>query len=125
MKGLKTQYLQANTIVKIAGLFFFMLFATALHAQDANSDDVKNRQSQDPNMRDPQTKAQKKLAKEQKAKAKASKKAEKAALKEHMKHQTPEVRKRMKADAKAAKRNNEHKKEFFLTRWFRKKLTKK
>jgi hypothetical protein len=124
MKGSKTQYFQTNSALRVFGILLFMLFATALHAQDANSDDVKNRQSQDPNMRDPQTKAQKKLAKEQKAKAKAARKAEKAALKEHMKHQTPEVRKRMKQDAKEAKRNNEHKKEFFLKRWFRKKPSK-
>jgi hypothetical protein len=124
MKGTQKLYFKRNTLLKMAGLLCFMLFVTALHAQDANSDDVKNRQSQDPNMKNPETKAQKRLAKEQKKKAKAARKAEKAALKEHMKHQTPEVRKRMKKDAKEAKRNNEHKKEFFLVRWFRKKPAK-
>jgi hypothetical protein len=41
-----------------------------------------------------------------------------------MKNQSPSTRKMMKQDAKEAKRNNEHKKEFFLKRWFTKKSGK-
>jgi hypothetical protein len=38
--------------------------------------------------------------------------------------QTKETRKRMKADLKKANLNNEHKREFFLKRWFNKKRIK-
>jgi hypothetical protein len=49
-------------------------------------------------------------------------KAERKKVKEHHKRlQTKTVQKRMKKSKKTAIRNNEHKREFFMTRWFRKK----
>jgi hypothetical protein len=111
---------RSSTLLK--GLLFLCFFVGSIsfvHAQDA--DDAP--QSGDPNLEHPTTKAQKALAKKQKQRAKEAKKAEKALLKQHMKDQSPDVRKRMKADAKEAKRNNEHKKEPFYMKWFKKKGT--
>ena len=49
-------------------------------------------------------------------------KAERKKVKEHHKRlQTKTVQKRMKKSRKTAVRNNEHKREFFMKRWFRKK----
>ena len=48
----------------------------------------------------------KELKKKDWERQRASKKATKAALKAHMQHQTKDVRKRMKKDAKKAKENN-------------------
>lgn len=41
------------------------------------------------------------------------------ALKRHMKSQTKETRKAMRRNLHEAKRNREHRKEFFIKRWFR------
>ena len=116
--------------VNIYSCFFKALFVILLiiagntvHAQDANSDDVKNH-VQEHSAKAKLTPAQKKLVKAKKAQEKKAKKAEKAALKQHMKDQTPETRKRMKQDAKEAKHNREHTREFFLKRWFTKKSPK-
>lgn len=84
---------------------------TALHAQINNDD---NSTSGD-------TKSQKEFYKRKKEQDKALAKATKAALKHQRDIQSPEVRKRMKRDARKAKMYNEHKREFFLKRWFRKK----
>lgn len=96
-------------------LLFFMLFAAVAHAQDPSAS------FDDPNMQKPDSKSQKALAKKKKQREKEAAKATKALLKQHMKDQSPETRKRMKQDAREAQRNNEHKREFFLKRWFRKK----
>ena len=87
------------------------------------SDDVKNH-VQEHHSSAKLTPAQKKLEKAKKAQEKKAKKAEKAALKQHMKDQSPATRKRMKEDAKEAKHNREHTREFFLKRWFTKKPAK-
>lgn len=100
--------------------FIFYIGTVTVHAQDAGQNQDAG-QSQDPNLKHPVTKDQKRLAKKEKERAKASKKATKAALKQHMKDQTPEVRKRMKRNAREADRNNRHKREFFIKRWFTKK----
>ena len=89
---------------------FFITFAGIAHAQVD--------QSQDQNLQHPVTKDQKRLAKKKKAEAKEAKKETKALLKQHMKDQTPEVRKRMKRNARRANRYDEHKREFFIKRWF-------
>ena len=48
--------------------------------------------------------------------------AERKAIKQyHKRLQTKQVRKRMKSSRKTAIRNNEHKREFFIKRWFKKK----
>jgi hypothetical protein len=102
---------------------FSISFSNTVHAQDANSDDVKNH-VQESHSSAKLTPAQKKLEKAKKAQEKKAKKAEKAALKQHMKDQSPATRKRMKEDAKEAKHNREHTREFFLKRWFTKKPAK-
>ncbi|HTA84225.1 MAG TPA: hypothetical protein VK783_14870 [Bacteroidia bacterium] len=102
---------------------FFVLLGGTVHAQDANSDDVKNH-VQEHSASAKLSPAQKKLEKAKKAQEKKAAKAQKAALKQHMKNQSPDTRKRMKADAKEAKRNRDHTKEFFLKRWFTKKPAK-
>ncbi len=94
----------------------FIICTVAAHAQEGGGPESAN-QSKDV----PSSKAQKKQQKMQKAREKQQEKARKEAMKQHMKDQTPEVRKRMKKDAKEANLNNEHKREFFLKRWFSKK----
>lgn len=101
-------------------MLLLFIAAPRLHAQDP-SGVPSDYQPVDPNMRKPHTKAQKELVKKKKKEAKEAKKATRAALKQHMKNQSPETRKRMKRDAREANRNNEHKREFFLKRWFTKK----
>lgn len=104
-----------NGILRLFILIGFIICTAAAHAQEGGPESAN--QSKDP----PSSKAQKKQQKAQRAREKQQEKARKEALKEHMKHQTPEVRKRMKKDAKEANLNNEHKREFFLKRWFSKK----
>lgn len=68
------------------------------------------------------TRAQRKEAKKMWKEKRRNERAEKKKIKEHHKRiQTKEVRKRMKKDRKTAIRNNQHKREFFLKRWFSKK----
>jgi hypothetical protein len=102
-------------VKRLPMLLFFILFAALAHAQDPSAT------FDDPNMQKPDSKSQKALAKKKKQREKEANKATKALLKQHMKDQSPATRKRMKQDAKEAQRNNEHKREFFLKRWFRKK----
>jgi Flp pilus assembly protein TadB len=52
-------------------------------------------------------------------------KAYKKAVKRQWKIQSPEVRKKMRADLRKAKKYNYHRKDFFLKRWFTKKSMKK
>lgn len=50
--------------------------------------------------------------------------AERRAVKKyHKRIQTKEVRKRMRSSRKTALRNHDHKREFFLKRWFQKRNT--
>lgn len=66
----------------------------------------------------------KKQAKADKKKEEQKKKEEKAhqkALDRHLKIQTKDTRKRMKASKKKSKRLNENKREFFMVRWFKRK----
>ena len=65
-----------------------------------------------------QKKAARKKWKEQRKHEKAEKKA---VRKKQKQLQTKKTRKRMKRDKRKAMRNNQHKKEFFLKRWFGKK----
>lgn len=58
------------------------------------------------------------LEKQEEAKAKAVEKETEARLKRHKKIQTKETQKRMKKTAKKNKQYNNHKKKFFLFRWF-------
>ena len=68
----------------------------------------------------PTTKAQRKSAKRKWKEQRLKKMEEKKKIKNHHKRiQTKEVRKKMRRDARKAKRVNEHKREFFLKRWFR------
>jgi len=90
-----------------------MLGGKTLHAQDA----IETPQTQQTS----DTKSGRKLAEKQKEQEQKKKKATAEALKQHEKNQTPEVRKRMKEDAKRANRNNSHKSKFFLGKLFGKK----
>src|ERR1700739_1880244 len=120
MKRIQRPAVTYNWLKRAPLLVFFVLFAALAHAQDPSASSA-NGGFDDPNMQKPSTKQQKALAKKKKQRDKEAAKATKALLKQHMKDQSPATRKRMKQDAKEAKRNNEHKKEFFLKRWFRKK----
>jgi hypothetical protein len=69
--------------------------------------------------------SERKLRKEERREAREKRRQERAerkAVKEyHKRLQTKTVLKRMKQSKNKARRNNEHKREFFLKRWFQKK----
>jgi len=103
-------------VLKVTAITLIMMCAAVAHAQQADAQ--KQKQSDNaPAM----GKMQKKVLAKQKAEEKQAEKDRQEALKQHMKNQTPAVRKRMKADAHQANLYNEHKREFFLKRWFTKK----
>jgi hypothetical protein len=66
-------------------------------------------------------KVRRELRKEAKEKRRKERAERKAIKKYHKRLQTKKVRKRMKASKKTAIRNNEHKRDFFIKRWFKKK----
>ncbi|MBL7891078.1 MAG: hypothetical protein JNL63_00500 [Bacteroidia bacterium] len=97
--------------IVLLSLFFLPLLAFSQEA-------AKTDKEQQPKT----TRAQRKEAKKMWKEKRRNERAEKKKIKEHHKRiQTKEVRKRMKKDRKTAIRNNEHKREFFLKRWFSKK----
>jgi hypothetical protein len=110
------KYNIGGSFAKLLVSLVFVLGVVQMHAQSGElyykpSDQGKG----------PETKAQKKTEERQKALEKRSEKAQEEGKEQHMKHQTKAVRKRMKEDAHTADLNNEHKREFFLKRWFSKK----
>tara|TARA_R110002049_G_scaffold163790_2_gene329772 strand:+ start:1952 stop:2251 length:300 start_codon:yes stop_codon:yes gene_type:complete len=60
------------------------------------------------------------LRKQDEIKKQKSEEAMEKRRQKHIDNQTKEVRKRMKRSKKKSKRINDNRKEFFLTRWFRK-----
>ena len=104
---------------KIVLLLIFAMPFIAV-AQDGGGDKPASAKSADkkPLSRRAQRSEDRKKWKEYRKKRKIERKA----VKEHHKRiQTKETRKRMKKDRKKAQANNEHKREFFLKRWFKKK----
>jgi hypothetical protein len=69
-------------------------------------------------------KSNRQVRKEAREKRKLERAERKAIKKHHKRIQTKAVRKRMKQSRKLAVRNHDHKREFFVVRWF-KKLRKK
>jgi len=65
--------------------------------------------------------SRKQLRKESKERRRLEKAERKKIKKHHKRIQTKAVRKRMKSSKKQAVRTNENKREFFITRWFKKK----
>lgn len=63
----------------------------------------------------------KELRRESTEKRRKERAERKAVKKYHKRLQTKKVRKRMKSSKKSAIRYNEHKREFFIIRWFKKK----
>jgi hypothetical protein len=112
MKQLKRQYPGKSKWRRAPLLILFVLFAALAHAQDPSAT------FDDPNMKNPDSKSQKALAKKKKAEMKLAEKQKKAALKQHMKNQSKPTQKRMKEDAKEAERNRDHKREPFFKRLF-------
>jgi hypothetical protein len=91
-------------------LLFTFPFAIAVHAQDAGGQQPKS---------PPTSKAQRRQAKAKWKEERLKKREEKKKIKEHHKRiQSKATLKRMKKDARKSKRVNEHKREFFLKRWF-------
>jgi hypothetical protein len=90
----------------------FMVCSASLYAQDAGG-------QQTPQATD--TKMHRKAVEKQKEQDAKEQKEEEEVRQQHMKDQTPAVRKRMKEDAHKADLYNGHKREFFLKRWFTKK----
>ena len=67
------------------------------------------------------SRSQRREAKKQWKEQRRNERLEKKKIKDHHKRiQTKKVLKRMKADKKEAQRNQDHKREFFLKRWFSK-----
>jgi hypothetical protein len=67
------------------------------------------------------SRSQRREAKKQWKEQRRNERLEKKKIKDHHKRiQTKTVRKRMKSDKKEAQRNQDHKREFFLKRWFSK-----
>lgn len=60
------------------------------------------------------------LQKQEEIKKQQSEEAMEARRQKHLDIQTRKVRKRMKKNKKKSKRINDNRREFFLTRWFRK-----
>lgn len=90
-------------------LMFIIPFAIASHAQESSGEQKAP----------PTSKAQRRIAKRQWKEQRLKDMEEKKKIKEHHKRiQTKETRKKMKRDARKAQRVNEHKREFFLKRWF-------
>jgi hypothetical protein len=115
MKPAKRQYSGKSKWRKAPLLILFVLFAALAHAQDPSAT------FDDPNMKNPDSKSQKALAKKKKEEQKEADREKKAALKQHMKNQSKPTQKRMKEDAKQAERNRDHKREPFFKRLFAKK----
>jgi hypothetical protein len=68
----------------------------------------------------PDLKSNKQLRKEAREKKRIERAEKKAIRKHHHRIQTKQVRKRMKSSRKAATRHNEHRREFFIKRWLKK-----
>ncbi len=64
-------------------------------------------------------KSNKRIRQEKREKRKLERAEQKAIKKHHKRIQTKKVRKRMKASRKKSKRYNDNEREFFLTRWLR------
>jgi hypothetical protein len=94
-------------------LFLFLIVPIIGFSQDVP--DVNAKSPKPEKMSKVEKKAIKKKVK-QKQKAE---KADKKLRKQQIKMQTKDVQKRMKKNKRKAKRYNENKKEFFITRWFR------
>ena len=86
-----------------AVILFFLSLSQNLTAQE-ESRAVKNRKEQ--------------LERQEEEKKRLGEKAHEEGIQRHRDIQTKETRKRMKENAKRARRNNNHQKEFFLKRWF-------
>lgn len=97
-------------------LFLFSGVGSGIAQETANGDKV-NKQKPVQTKRE-QRKASRKKWKEQRKQEKMHKKGVK---KKQKQLQTKKTLKRMKKDKKKALRNNAHKREFFLKRWFSKK----
>mgnify|MGYP007073181857 CR=1 FL=1 len=98
--------------------FFFLIAifcSLSLMGQEKNEGDGKKKPPVDSKEL---RKKEKKKWKEERKRSKAEKKAIK---KHHKRIQTKKTNKRMKKNKRKAQRNNDHKGEFFLKRWFSKK----
>ncbi len=100
---------------------FLVLFLTALtpsFSQDGNNAEGGG---DGPEKTETGKAARRKAKKEWKKQRKQEMSDAKAKKQYNKKHNSKKTRKRMKKNEKKAKRHNEHKKEFFITRWFKKK----
>lgn len=70
-------------------------------------------------------KSNRQLHREARAKRKLEKAERKAVKKHHKRIQTKAVRKRMNSSIKKTNRYNNNKREFFLTRWYKNKLSQR
>jgi hypothetical protein len=104
------------SLKKIFPLILLFHFCFAAHAQDKSEGTGPPSKS---------FASERKLRKEERREAREKRRQEKAERKAvkayHKRLQTKPVLKRMKQSKNKARRNNEHKREFFLKRWFQKK----
>ena len=101
-------------------LFFVLITVFAgtadLYAQDAGTGDGGQKNEAPPAGRA----ARRKAKREWKEKRKKDFADAKDKREYNKKYNSKKVQRRMKRNAKKAKRNNEHKREFFIVRWFKK-----
>jgi hypothetical protein len=104
------------SLKKIFPLILLFHFCIVLHAQEKSAGTGPPPKS---------FASERKLRKEERREAREKRRQEKAERKAvkayHKRLQTKKVRKRMKQSKNKARLNNEHKREFFLKRWFQKK----
>ncbi len=106
--------------IAILILGFYLAAPVASRAQDGSTNTESQVASATSGSRAQRRDARRKWKAERRKKHNSDK-----SLKNYKKRtQTKETRKRMKADLKKANMNNEHKREFFLKRWFNKKRIK-
>jgi len=90
-------------------LFLLLIIATALGTSSCHKWNVKRKQKRDLRQMEHKRKEQQK---------EANKKYQEA-VKRNASHQSKSAKKSMKANYKKADRHNNHRKEFFLKRWFK------
>ncbi|RLD64661.1 MAG: hypothetical protein DRI84_08460 [Bacteroidetes bacterium] len=86
-----------------------LILTTTLGTSSCHKWQVRHKQKRDLREREKQEKQRQKEAEEQYQEV----------IKQHSKHQSKRSRKEMKRNYKKADRYNNHKKEFFLKRWFK------
>ncbi len=104
-------------IAAIFSVFVFLLIVNPVNGQDTGNGGSPDKQKPVQSKREQRKAARKKWREDRKL----EKMEKKVVRKKQKQLQTKKTYKRMKRDKRKAMRNNAHKREFFLKRWFSKK----